>query len=238
MSADRPHSPPLSPPLSATPMASIHDAAPDQTVEQLGPYRFFQHKSGQRVTSDTYSLVDFIGPLGMHDTVMDLGTGTGVIPLLLCYKSEATNIVGVEVDAASFALAQKNVEANGLCARVEIVQGDFCDLTAQYPEGSFSVVVSNPPYVKQGHGRVSPHAQRAGARYELRGTLAELVRVSAHLASYDGRVVFIYPVKRLDELTRALAQEGLRQSRLEYVRIVDDDRPPVLFMLEATRARS
>jgi tRNA1(Val) A37 N6-methylase TrmN6 len=99
----------------------------DVTVEPLGPFSLIQKKKGFsfRVTGDTLELVDFVLPLTSEKTVIDLGTGTGVIPLLLAWKSPVERIVGVEIDKDSAALAEKNVRMNGLTSRVTIIEKDW-----------------------------------------------------------------------------------------------------------------
>jgi tRNA1Val (adenine37-N6)-methyltransferase len=97
----------------------------DVTVEPLGPFSLIQKKKGFsfRVTGDTFELVDFVLPLSKktgEKTVIDLGTGTGVIPLLLAWKSPVEKIVGVEIDKDTAALAEKNIRMNGLTSRVTI----------------------------------------------------------------------------------------------------------------------
>ncbi|MEE9614911.1 MAG: methyltransferase, partial [Thermodesulfobacteriota bacterium] len=156
--------------------------AADETLEPLGPYTFIQKKAGYRVTEDSFLLAEFLPQPGEKDTVVDLGTGSGVMLLLLAWKTGVERVVGVEAEGEAAETARGNVRANGLGSRVEIVEMDWRMAPSVYPEGSFSVVVSNPPYVKSGAGRVSPHPGRAAARTEIMGGLDELVRVSAHLA--------------------------------------------------------
>jgi tRNA1Val (adenine37-N6)-methyltransferase len=168
----------------------------DVTVEPLGPFSLIQKKKGFsfRVTGDTFELVDFVLPLSKktgEKTVIDLGTGTGVIPLLLAWKSPVEKIVGVEIDKDTAALAEKNIRMNGLTSRVTIIEKDWRMLEGVFPEGAFEVVISNPPYTKKGAGRASPVKQRAIARGEVMGTLAELLRVSTHLAGPAGRIFFM-----------------------------------------------
>jgi tRNA1Val (adenine37-N6)-methyltransferase len=213
-----------------------HDAAPDPTpeltVEDLGPYKFFQPRLGHRLTNDPILLVDFLPELNEKDPVMDLGTGAGVIPLLLAWKTKARAITGVEVQAEEAAIARRNVEENGLQDRISILNRDFRGLPGVFPEGAFPVVISNPPYVKAGSGRVSPDKNRAAARGEVFGTLTDLVDVSRYLAGTDGRIFYIFTVLRLDEMLTELKRAGLRARRIKFVH-TGPDKEARLFLIEA-----
>ncbi len=186
-------------------------------TERLGPYTLIQPGGIQRLTADSLLLADFVLPLSRTDTVVDLGTGSGVIPILLCWKSEVGRITAVDIEDECVDAALKNVMSNDLSKRVEVVKRDWRELKEIYPRGSFSVVLSNPPYTKRGTGRVSPDTGRAAARYETHGTLRELLEVSRHLAGDDGRISFVYPVRRLAEFVKELERIGLRPVRLRFV---------------------
>ncbi len=206
----------------------------EKTPEALGPYGFIQRISGHKATEDPVLLVDFLGPLDEKASVIDIGTGTGVIPLLLAWKTRAARITGVEVQPGLLEEARKNVALNGLEDRVELIEGDFRDLPALFAEGSFSMVVSNPPYVKADAGRSCPDASRAVARSEVLGTLADLLRVSSHLAGRDGRVAYIFPVSRLDEMLSGLVAVGFKPGRLRVIHTAADGAAK-LFLVEAGR---
>jgi tRNA1Val (adenine37-N6)-methyltransferase len=210
------------------------DALADVTVEPLGPFTFFQKKRGHRVTGDSLILADFVLPLNKDDTVVDLGTGTGIIPLLLAWKSPVRRIVGVEVDRGSSLVALRNVETNGLKSRVNIIEKDWRELSSLYPEGAFPVVVTNPPYVKKGAGRISPVNERAVARSEVMGTLEELLNVSAYLAGPAGRICLIYPVTRFSDVMGGLKNAGLRPRRVRFVKTAPG-KVQKLFLMEAAR---
>jgi len=206
----------------------------DETFEKLGPYGFIQKKKGQRLTQDTVLLAEFLLPLRETDSVIDLGTGTGAIPLILAWKTGISKIEGVELDGASASIAQRNIEANDLSSRISVTKKDFRDLPGLYPEGAFSVVVSNPPYVKAGSGRVSPMPERAVARGEVLGDLRELIGVSSHLAGRDGRIFYVFPVLRLFELIDEIKKMGFKARRLKFIHTKPGNTAS-LFLIEAGR---
>ncbi len=211
------------------------DISEDEILESLGPYFFVQRKAGHRLTGDTVTLAEFVIPaLTENDSVIDLGTGTGAIPLLLAWKSAVRFITGVEIDAATAGTAVKNVSANGLEDRIEIINRDFRELKGLFPEGAFSVVVSNPPYMKSGTGRVSPKKERAGARAELYGGLSDLIEISAWLAGRGGRIFYVFPLARLAEMRAELGKAGLEERRVEFP-ASKPGKEPDLFLIEACK---
>lgn len=190
----------------------------DTPEENLGPYFFDQKKAGLRLTSDSVALAQFAAQsLTGDDTVIDIGTATGAVLLMLAWKTQTRSLTGVEVDKDACAAAERNVAANGLEGRVAVVNADYRDLPGMYAEGAFKAVVSNPPYTKAGAGRLSPKAGRAAARSEVMGSLADLVRVSRHLAGKEGRIFLVYPVERLSELLAQAGKSGLKAIRLRFI---------------------
>lgn len=206
----------------------------DETVDELGPYLFIQKKTGHRLTEDSVLLFDFLPRLCKNDSVIDLGTGTGALALILSSRTPVQRITGVEIDAPAASVARRNIAANGLEDRVTIIEGDYRDVAGRFPEGAFTVVVSNPPYVKAGAGRVSPTRGRDAARCELTGGLKDLVAASRHLAGERGRAYFVFPVARLFEMLRELKQAGFKTGRLRFVH-TDKKKPARIFLIEAGR---
>lgn len=205
-------------------------AKTDNLIEQVGPYSFTQPTSGQRLTADTLHLLDFMPPLDNDETVIDLGTGAGLILLMLAWKSPACRVTGVEIDPQAYALALENVAANNLNDRITIINKDLRETVNDYAQGSFGIVVSNPPYRKAGTGRQSPDIARETARAEST-TLKELVSVSRHLAGSDGRVFYVFPVARLFEMLREGKAAGLCPRRIRFIHTKADS-AATLFLIE------
>src|SRR3990172_12917783 len=203
---------------------------PRKTLEKIGAYEFRQ--AGQRLTEDSVLLADFVLPLKKEDVVMDLGTGSGVMPLIFCLKSGVKKIVGAEINEKTAKSARENIGVNGLAGRVEIMNRDWRTLKEVFPAGFFSVIVSNPPYVKKGSGRISPSSERALARHESAGTLRDLVDISEYLLSKKGRLFYVYPVKRLRELFSELGRFGMKPMRISFVH-PEEGKDADVFLLEA-----
>lgn len=197
-------------------MNNLH---PDETLDDLGSYKIIQKKSGYRFTEDSVSLADFVLPLKPVDSVIDLGTGSGVIPLILAQKSQVQNIVGIEIQEGLAELAKRNVELNKLSSRIKIVKGDLREIIhhSLFKKNSFSVVISNPPYTKAASGRISPSQEKRIAKTETACSLQDMIITSRQLISDEGRIVYSYPVSRLKEMLSVMRSNKLEPTRLEFI---------------------
>lgn len=201
--------------------AALPAINPDETADDLDAYKIIQRKKGYRFSEDSIILADFVLPLKSTDSVIDLGTGSGIIPLILARKSPVKNIVGMEIQEGLAEIANRNMELNGLSSRIKIIKGDFRDIISGRRmdkwRGSFSVVICNPPYTQIVSGRMSPCQEKATAKMEIACTLPEIVMASRYLMTENGRIVYIYPVVRLQAMLAAIKANALEIKRLEYV---------------------
>jgi tRNA1Val (adenine37-N6)-methyltransferase len=187
---------------------------PMETVDTLQAYdlQLPQARDGYRFSLDPLLLCDF-AEIGSDLRVVDLGTGSGIIPQLLARMGKGRELLGVELQESLAERARRSVALNGLSAQVRIEVGDIRALPREWA-GSFDVALSNPPYRSPGRGRLAPGSERAMARFELAGGLEEFLRAAALLLRSSGRFYVIYLAERLAELLA-----GMRQSRLEPKRL-------------------
>jgi len=188
-------------------------------VDQLpvGTLKMVRSRGGYRYALDPFLLCDFVR-LRVNERVADLGSGTGIIPLLLAEMAGAQAVVGIEVQAELAACARENVELNRLGNRIEIVQGDVRDLAEGVMAlGGFDVVVTNPPYRPPGRGRVAPDLERAACRHELYGGLRDFLKAAAVMLRGKGRLYMIYLAERLPELLMEMRQLRLEPKRMRLV---------------------
>ncbi|GFO56568.1 SAM-dependent methyltransferase [Geomonas sp. Red276] len=189
-----------------------------ETLDELTGYRLriVQPRHGYRFSVDPLLLVDF-AQLRAGDRVADLGTGCGIVPLLVARTEPAAQVTGIELQEGMAALARRNVEANALADRVEIIDGDVISLKERFTVSSFDLVLSNPPYRRPGTGKVSPRAGRDLARHETTATLADFLSAAKFLVKESGRICFIYHTSRLTELMVEAARQKLAVLRLRMV---------------------
>lgn len=175
-----------------------------------------QHRHGYRFSLDPLVLCAFAA-VAAGDRVADLGTGCGIIPLVLARQANDLSVLGVEVQESMAELARHNVAENGLEGTVTIVRADIASLKASQSVSSFDLVVANPPYRRPGTGRVSPRAGRDLARHESTATLADFLAVAKFLVKPAGRICLISHPSRLAELLMAAADMKLAALRLRMV---------------------
>ncbi|OHB26341.1 MAG: hypothetical protein A2X84_09595 [Desulfuromonadaceae bacterium GWC2_58_13] len=192
--------------------------APDETLDDLrsGGLKIIQQKEGYRFSLDPVLLCGF-ARIDAGESVVDLGAGAGVIPLLLARRTEAAHIVGVEIQPRMADRARRSLILNGLRERVTIIERDLRELRGCLEPQSCDVVLSNPPYRRGGTGRTAPEAERAAARHELAGGLDDFLAAAAYLLKQGGRVYLIYLAERLAELLAAMRQARLEPKRLRCV---------------------
>ena len=159
----------------------------------------FQEKSGYRFSIDSVLLAG-LTRVGANDRVIDLGSGCGVIPLILSRREPGASYVGLEIQPQLAALAQKNVGINCLKDRITLLEMDFREVRKHLPAESFDLVISNPPYRCVHSGRINPNRQRAIARHEISGSVRDVFAAGKYLLATGGRLATIYPAERLDHL--------------------------------------
>jgi tRNA1Val (adenine37-N6)-methyltransferase len=166
--------------------------------------------------------------------VLDMGTGTGIIPILMTAKTDAALIEALEIQEESADMAKRSVEGNHLQERIHITTGDIKTASQLYEASSFDVITSNPPYMNHRHGLKNPALPMAIARHEILCTLEDLVRESAHLLKPGGHFFLIHRPFRLVEIITVLTKYHLEPKRMQLVHPYAD-REPNMVMIDAVR---
>jgi tRNA1Val (adenine37-N6)-methyltransferase len=201
-----------------TPFISSPIPSLDETLDTFfnGSLQILQKKRGYRFSIDAVLLSQFIN-LRKDEKVIDLGTGCGILPLILARTTQAYSFVGVEIQKGLAEYARKNVILNHLGHRISILHQDFKELKISFSPGSFDVVISNPPYRQYRTGRTNPCLEKAIARHEVQSTLVDLIRITSYLLPAKGRFYLIFPALRTVDLLVALRMEKLEPKRLQFV---------------------
>ena len=186
--------------------------------EKLRPkdLKILQTEDGYRYSIDPFLLAAFVS-LSAGANVADLGSGSGVIALLLSQKDPVAKVVGLELQDALVERSRHTVALNGFQDRIKIVQGDVRALPASLMPGSFDVVVSNPPYRTAGSGRLALGDERSRARHELAGGLVDFLTAASSLLKSGGLFFIVYLAERLPELMAEMSCLKLEPKRLRMV---------------------
>lgn len=172
-----------------------------------------QSDSGYRITQDSFQLADFVS-FKSTDRIIDLGTGIGIIPLLLAQQGEVKEIIGIELQPELAGIAQQNVALNRLENKIKIYESDIRKIKTSFPANSFEIVVSNPPYIPLGKGRLSPNPQKRTAKQEWNCTIADIISAARYLLKNKGKLYLSYLPDNLLNLFLLLREANLEPKRL------------------------
>jgi len=165
---------------------------------------------------------------------LDLGTGTGIIPILLEAKTQGENFVGLEIQQESVDMAQRSVRLNGLEEKIEIIEGDIKQATLMFKPSSFDVVTSNPPYMNNGNGLTNTLMPKAIARHEILCTLEDVISTASKLVKVGGRFYMVHRPHRITDIICLLRQYKLEPKRIRFVHPYIDKEPNMV-LIESTR---
>lgn len=189
---------------------------PDETFDSIKDIKLFQAKNGYRFSIDALLLEHFISAKRLQKGV-ELGTGSGIISILLAKRLKGTKMIAIEIQKSLADRARRNVHLNGLDERIEILEKDMKEIRKVSPANTYDFVFSNPPFRKTRTGRLSIYEERAVARHEIEITLPDLIRTAAYLLKHSGKFFLIYHPFRLAELITLLRGSKLEPKRMRFV---------------------
>lgn len=170
----------------------------------------------------------------LGEEVIDLGTGTGIIPILLEAKSQGHHFTGLEIQPESADMATRSVAYNGLQDKISIVTGDLKDAAKTFGASSFDVVTSNPPYMTKDHGLVNSGDAKTIARHEIYCNLEDLISNTAKLLKPGGRCYFVHRPFRLVEIMTLMSRYKIEPKRMQLV-YPYVDKEPNMVLIEGLR---
>lgn len=205
---------------------------------QRGGRRIIQNTDGFCFGMDAVLLSGF-AKVRERERVIDLGTGTGIIPILLEIKTDGAHFTGLEIQKTSADMARRSVQLNDLSQKISIVEGDIKEAASIFGKASFDVVTSNPPYMTGSHGLVNPQLPKAVARHEILCTLEDVVRQASALLKEGGRFYMVHRPFRLAEIMDVMIQYRLEPKRMKLVYPYVDKEPNMVLLegLKGGRSR-
>ena len=168
------------------------------------------------------------------EKVLDLGTGTGIIPILLEAKTEGEHFSALEIQEESVDMARRSVAYNGLEEKIDVVCGDIKEASKIFGAAKFDVVTCNPPYMNDQHGLKNPDLPKAIARHEVLCTLEDVVREAAKVLKVNGRFYMVHRPFRLVEIINTLSKYKLEAKRMRFVHPYIDKEPNMV-LIEAVK---
>jgi tRNA1Val (adenine37-N6)-methyltransferase len=206
-----------------------------ETIESLGhnQLKIIQDKNQYRFSTDSVILANFVNTKN-REKILDLGTGCGIIPLLIYNPDKYNSIYAVEIQEKLADIAQRNVILNHLENNIFIIKGDMKNLKKQFPGESFDVITVNPPYIPAGKGKTSANNEQLLARHEINITFEKLLSISSYLLKKRGRFYLVYRADNLIPVIVALKKFRLEPKILKFVYTIKNNNAR-RFLLEARK---
>ncbi|MEE1031010.1 MAG: tRNA1(Val) (adenine(37)-N6)-methyltransferase [Ruminococcus sp.] len=192
-------------------------------------YHIIQNTENFCFGMDAVLLADF-AKVKPGEKALDMGTGTGIIPILLKAKTKGEHFTGLEIQEQSAEMARRSVSYNHLEDSVEIITGDIKEAAAIFGGASFSVVTCNPPYMTGGHGIVNPHLPKTIARHEVLCTLEDVISQAAKVLKQKGRFYMVHRPFRLAEIMSLMMKYKLEPKRMRLVYPFVDKEPNMVLI--------
>ena len=189
-----------------------------ETLETFfeGKLKIIQPQKGYRFSIDAVLLAG-LTRFRPQDRVVDLGTGCGIIPLLLAFRKSVAHVTGIEIQESLANIAKRNVLLNEFDHRITILRADLKKVEFGMLDGPVDMVMSNPPYGGVRSGRLNRASEKAIARHELFGNLADVVQAATRLLPPRGRLALIYPARRLPSLLKEVSLGGFAPKQLTLI---------------------
>lgn len=212
---------------------------PGERIDELHRkgYRIIQKEDGFCFGMDAVLLSDFV-KAGKREKVLDMGTGTGILPILMEARTEGGRFTGLEIQEEFASMAGRSVALNGQEDKIEIVCGDIKEASSLFGLDRFDVVVSNPPYMVADHGLANPDKRKAIARHEVLCDLSDLLRETKKVLKNKGRFYMVHRTYRMAEIIHLMVEYGLEPKRIRFVYPFADKEPNIMLIEAMKGAKS
>ena len=201
---------------------------------ELNGLKIIQNKDGFCFGMDSVLLSDFAKEIKKNSSILDMGTGTGILGILLSAKTQDTKITGVEIQPEVAQMAQRSVELNQLEERINILCEDIKKLKEIYEAGSFDAIVTNPPYKKKGTGGMNENEAKLISRHEITASLEDFISIASYLLKDQGSIYMVHRPERLADIMVNLRKYKLEPKVIKFV-YPNQEKEPNLILMKATK---
>ena len=187
---------------------------------------------------DSVLLSDFAKNMKNNSTVLDLGTGTGIIPILLCGKTNLKKVVGIEIQQDVANMAKRSSQLNNLQDRFEVVNTNIINLKNIYEKQSFDVIVTNPPYKKENTGITNENEAKLISRHEITANLEDFISISKDLLKDKGEFYMVHRPERLVDILSLMRKYKIEAKILKFVSPNKNKEPNLILIKGIKNANS
>lgn len=196
--------------------------------------KIIQNEKGFCFGMDSVILSEFSKEIKQGSKILDMGTGTGILGILLSGKTSNTQIVGVEIQEEVAEMAKRSILLNNLQDRLEIICEDIRNLKQKYETGSFDAIVTNPPYKKRGTGGTNENTLKLISRHEITANLEDFILISAYLLKDQGSIYMVHRPERLADILTTMRKYKLEPKILKLV-YPNYEKEPNLILVKAVK---
>lgn len=199
--------------------------------------KIIQNKNGFCFGIDSILLSDFAKNIKKDCKVLDLGTGTGIISILLCGKTRLKKIVGVEIQSEVAKMANRSIKINNLEDKFEIVNDNILNLNNIYQKGTFDVIVTNPPYKKENTGIINESKTKELSRHEITANLENFISISKDMLKDKGEFYMVHRPERLVDILSIMRKYNIEPKILRMVYSNVNKEPNLILIKGVKNAR-
>ena len=186
---------------------------------------------------DSVLLSDFAKEIKKNSTILDMGTGTGILGILLSAKTQDTKITGVEIQPEVAQMAQRSVQLNHLEERIDIICKDIKELKKIYETQSLDAIVTNPPYKKKGTGGINENEAKLISRHEITANLEDFISIASYLLKDQGSIYMVHRPERLADIMTSLRKYKLEPKVIKFVHPNQEKEPNLILVKAIKNAR-
>ena len=196
--------------------------------------KIIQNKEGFCFGIDSVLLSDFAKNIKKDSLVLDLGTGTGIIPILLCGKTDLKKVIGVEIQEEVYNMAKKSIKLNNLENKFEIINENILNLEKIYKENTFDVITTNPPYKKIDTGILNENKKKIVSRHEITASLEDFLKVSKRLLKDKGELYMVHRPERLVDIIYNMRKYKIEPKTIRFV-FSNKNKEPKLVLIKGIK---
>ena len=199
--------------------------------------KIIQNKNGFCFGIDSVILSDFAKNVKPNSNIMDLGTGTGILPILLSAKTEAKKIWGIEIQEDVANMAKRSILLNKLEEKIEIINENILNLESKFEKNSIDVIVTNPPYKKKGTGVINEKESKLIARHEITASLEDFIEISSKLLKYKGEIFMVHRPERLVDILYLMRNKKIEPKNIRFVYANKESEPKLILVRGVKNAK-